>query len=316
MELGTWNYDMTVQHFITVAETPLDTLNKVFDVAFELRKERAAGKRNMPILAGKTLAMIFEKPSLRTNVSFQQAMIELGGHSIVMVSEQVGLGKRESPGDVARVLSGMVHGIMARVFEHQKLVEMAQHSTIPIINALSDLSHPCQALADAMTMMDEFGRDLKGRTLAFVGDGNNVAHSLAVMCGRLKMNFVLASPPGYEITQEVADKIMSYCPDLNMQLVQDPADAVRYADAVYADTWISMGQETEAAVRKAAFEGFQINDQLMAHAPSHCIVLHCLPAYRNVEITDAMLDGPRSRVFPQAHNRLHAQKGLLAVLLK
>ena len=306
---------MPVQHFITVAETPPDTLKKVFDVAFELRKERNAGKRNAPILAGKTLAMIFEKPSLRTNVSFQQAMIELGGSSIVMVSEQVGLGKRESPADVARVLSGMVHGIMARVFEHQKLIDLAAYSSIPIINALSDYSHPCQALADAMTMMDEFGRDLKGRTLAFVGDGNNVAHSLAVMCGRLGMNFILASPPGYEITREVTDTIMSHCPDLNMQVVQDPVDAVRYADAVYADTWISMGQEQEAAIRKAAFENFQINDELLAKAPKSCIVLHCLPAYRNVEITDSVMDGPRSRVFPQAHNRLHAQKGLLAVLM-
>jgi ornithine carbamoyltransferase len=304
-----------VQHFITVAETPPDTLARIFDLAFELRTERAAGKRNAPLLAGKTLAMIFEKPSLRTNVSFQQAMIELGGSSIVMVSEQVGLGKRESPGDVARVLSGMVHGIMARVFEHQKLVDLAAHSTIPVINALSDYSHPCQALADAMTMMDEFGRDLKGRTLAFVGDGNNVAHSLAVMCGRLGMNFVLASPPGYEITREVTDTIMSYCPDLNLEITSDPEDAARYADALYADTWISMGQEAEAKVRKAAFENFQINDELLARAPKHCIVLHCLPAYRNIEITDSVLDGPFSRVFPQAHNRLHAQKGLLAVLM-
>ncbi|MEX2215802.1 MAG: ornithine carbamoyltransferase [Phycisphaeraceae bacterium] len=304
-----------VQHFITVAQTPTDVLMRIFDEAYRLRDQRIAGKANEPILKGKTLAMIFEKPSLRTNVSFQQAMFELGGTCIPMVSEQVGLGKRESPADVARVLAGMVHGIMARVFEHHKLVELAEYSTVPVINALSDFSHPCQALADAMTMMDEFGRDLKGRTLTFVGDGNNVAHSLAVMCGRLGMNFVLASPPGYEITQEVADTIMGHCPDLNMELMQDPIDAVRYADAVYADTWISMGQETEAAIRKSAFEGFQINDALLAKAPQHCIVLHCLPAYRGIEITDSVMDGPRSRVFPQAHNRLHAQKGLLAVLM-
>ncbi len=301
-----------VQHFITVAETPHDTLARIFDLGFELRKERAAGQRNKPILAGKTLAMIFEKPSLRTNVSFQQAMIELGGSSIVMVSEQVGLGKRESPGDVARVLSGMVHGIMARVFEHQKLVDLAAHSTIPVINALSDYSHPCQALADAMTMMDEFGRDLKGRTLAFIGDGNNVAHSLAVMCGRTGMNFVLASPPGYEITREVTDRIMAYCPDLNLEITSDPADAARYADALYADTWISMGQEAEAKIRKAAFENFQINDELLSRAPKHCIVLHCLPAYRGKEIEAAVLDGPQSVVWDEAENRLHVQKAILA----
>lgn len=305
---------MSPKHFLDLDAFEAKTLRSILDDGAQMKRELKAGKRERK-LEGKTLAMIFEKPSLRTNVSFQQAMYELGGNCIVMVSEQVGLGKRESPADVARVLSGMVHGIMARVFEHQKLIELSAHSTIPVINALSDYSHPCQALADAMTMMDEFGRDLKGRTLAFVGDGNNVAHSLAVMCGRLGMNFVLASPPGYEITSEVQDTIMRYCPDLNLEVTQDPADAVRYADAIYADTWISMGQEAEAAARRNAFKDFQVNEALLAKAPEQCIVLHCLPAYRNVEITDAVLDGPRSRVFPQAHNRLHAQKGLLAVLM-
>lgn len=304
-----------MNHFISVSDTSDADLQVIFDVSFRLREQRNAGQANEPILAGKTLAMIFEKPSLRTNVSFQQAMHELGGNSIVMVSEQVGLGKRESTGDVARVLSGMVHGIMARVFEHQKLVEMAEHATVPVINALSDFSHPCQALADAMTMMDEFGRDLKGRTLAFVGDGNNMAHSLAVMCGKLGMNFILASPPGYEIQPDIADQIMTFCPELNLEMTHDAADAVRYADAIYADTWISMGQEEEAAIRRSAFAPYQLNDKLIDSAPAEAIVLHCLPAYRNVEITDSVIDGPRSRVFPQAHNRLHAQKGLLAVLL-
>ncbi len=304
-----------MQHFISVSDTPDDDLAVIFDVSFRLREQRNAGQANEPILAGKTLAMIFEKPSLRTNVSFQQAMYELGGNSIVMVSEQVGLGKRESAGDVARVLSGMVHGIMARVFEHEKLVEMAKHASVPVINALSDFSHPCQALADAMTLMDEFGRDLKGRTLAFVGDGNNMAHSLAVMCGKLGMNFILASPPGYEIKPDIADQIMAFVPELNLEMTHDAVDAVRYADAIYADTWISMGQEQEAVIRREVFADYQLNEALVNQSPDHAIVLHCLPAYRNVEITDAVIDGPRSRVFPQAHNRLHAQKGLVAVLM-
>lgn len=306
---------LAMNHFISVSDTSLEDLQIIFDVSFRLREQRNEGRANEPILSGKTLAMIFEKPSLRTNVSFQQAMHELGGNSIVMVSEQVGLGKRESTGDVARVLSGMVHGIMARVFEHEKLVEMAEHADVPVINALSDYSHPCQALADAMTLMDEFGRDLNGRTLTFVGDGNNMAHSLAVMCGKLGMNFILASPPGYEIKPDIADQIMAFVPDLNLEMTHDAMEAVRYADTIYADTWISMGQEEEAAIRRSAFADYQINDALVSAAPDHAVILHCLPAYRNVEITDSVIDGPRSRVFPQAHNRLHAQKGLLAVLL-
>jgi ornithine carbamoyltransferase len=204
---------------------------------------------------------------------------------------------------------------MARVFEHEKLQELAAHSRVPVINALSDYSHPCQALADAMTLMDEFGRDLKGRTVAYVGDGNNVARSLAVICGRLGVGFVLASPPGYELEQQFLDRIMAHVPGLSFRMTHDPLEAVRNADAIYTDTWVSMGQEDEKSKRLAAFKDFQVNEQLIQAAPKQAIVLHCLPAYRNVEITDAAMDGPRSRVFPQAHNRLHAQKGLLAVLM-
>jgi ornithine carbamoyltransferase len=307
--------DPTLSHFISIADTTAQQLQHLFDVSFDLRAQRSQGQTNDPILAGQTLAMIFEKPSLRTNVSFQQAMIELGGQSIVLGADQVGLGSRESAGDVARVLSGMVQGIMARVFEHEKLLELAEHADIPVINALSDYSHPCQALADAMTLMDEFGRDLKGRTLTFVGDGNNVATSLAVLCGKLEMNFILASPPGYELQQVIVDQIMAQVPNLNFETTHDAQQAVHYADAVYADTWVSMGQEEEKAKRVQLFADYQINEQLLAQMPDDAIVLHCLPAYRGVEITDEALDGKRSRVFPQAHNRLHAQKGLLAVLM-
>jgi ornithine carbamoyltransferase len=305
----------SIRHFISIADTPLDVLNHVFDVAFELRKQRRAGERNTPLLAGQTLAMIFEKPSLRTRVSFEQAMVELGGHALVLQQHEVGLGKRESVADVARVLSGMVHGIAARVFEHQSLIELAQHGSVPIINMLSDYSHPCQALADAMTLMDEFGRDLSGRTLAFIGDGNNVARSLATICGRLGMRFILASPAGYELEMELVERIMSQVPTATIEMTRDPIEAVRYADCVYTDTWVSMGQETEAAQRKKVFSPYQVNSELMSKAPPHAVVLHCLPAYRDFEITDAVMEGSQSRVFAESENRLHAQKGLLAVLM-
>jgi len=212
-------------------------------------------------------------------------------------------------------LAGMVQAISARVFDHDSLVELAEHADIPVINALSDLSHPCQALADVMTISDEFGGELEGRHVVFVGDGNNVARSLAVICGKLGMNFTLASPAGYELEQDFADRIMGQVPGMDFVMTNDAPEAVRYADVVYADTWVSMGQEEEKAKRVQAFAGYQLNDELMSVAPEHTIVMHCLPAYRGTEITDSVMDGTRSRVFPQAHNRLHAQKGLLAVLL-
>jgi ornithine carbamoyltransferase len=210
---------------------------------------------------------------------------------------------------------GMVHAIAARVFEHEKLVEMARYSQIPVINALSDYSHPCQAMADVMTIMDEFGRDVTGRTVAFVGDGNNVARSLATICGKLGMNFILASPPGYELDQSFVARIMAQVPAMSFEITRDAQDAVRYADVIYTDTWVSMGQEKEMEQRRSVFGDYQVNAALVAAAPGHAIVMHCLPAHRGWEITDDVMDGPRSRVFPQAHNRLHVQKGLLAELL-
>jgi len=272
-------------------------------VAISLRKQRLSGVKNGQILAGKTLAMIFEKKSLRTRVSFEQAMYDLGGQAINLARDEIGLGERESAADIVRVLSGMVHGVCARVFEHEKLVELAEYSDIPIINALSDESHPCQALADALTIMDEFGRDVAGRTVAYVGDGNNVARSLAAICGKLSMNFVIASPPGYELD------------DTSIETTADARQAVRSADVIYTDTWVSMGQETEKERRKAIFADYQVNQELVDAASDHAIVLHCLPAYRGMEISGDVIEGPASRVFAQAHNRLHAQKGLLAVLM-
>ncbi|MCX5661204.1 MAG: ornithine carbamoyltransferase [Planctomycetota bacterium] len=304
-----------MKHFLSVSETSDADVRRIFDLAIRLRQERREGRPNAPVLAHKTLAMIFEKPSLRTRVSFEQAMYELGGQAIVLTNAEVGIGKRESAADIARVLSGMVHGIMARVFEQQKLVDLAKAATVPVINGLSDEMHPCQALADALTMMDEFGRDLTGRTLAYIGDGNNVARSLAAVCGKLGMKFVIASPEGYDLDRGFVERVRKNMPGLSLTETRDPMAAARGADALYTDTWVSMGQEQEAEQRRKVFTGYQINGAMLAAAPKHAIVLHCLPAYRGYEITDEAMEGPKSRVFPQAHNRLHVQKALLAILM-
>lgn len=305
----------TMDHFITIFDADAAQLQHILSVSRTLREQRQSGQANAPILAGRTLAMIFEKPSLRTRVSFEQAMFELGGNAIVLDNLSVGLGARESVADVTRVLTGMVQGIMARVFEHDKLTEMASYATIPVVNALSDYSHPCQALADIMTMQDEFGEDLSGRTLTFVGDGNNVARSLAMLCAAVGVRFILAAPQGYQLEDELFHLVRQTYPEAQLEQTDDVKAAVSAADAIYTDTWVSMGQETEKEKRVRDFAEFQVNDDLLAAAPDHAIVLHCLPAKRGYEITDSVMDGSQARVFPQAHNRLHAQKGLLAVLM-
>ena len=301
-------------HFIQVDDHGPDWLSGVLDLARRLREARRAGQW-LDVLRDRTLAILFEKPSLRTRVSFEQAMNELGGRAICLQQTEVGLGSRESPADVARVLSGMVDGIAARVFEHEKLLRLAEHSAVPVLNALSDHSHPCQAVADVLTMQDEFGCDLRGRTLAFIGDGNNVARSLARAAAMLGMRFVLASPPGYELEGSLFEELRARYGGADLSMTYDPTEAARRADALYADTFISMGQENQKDAKVKEFAAYQINAGLLKRAPSHAIVLHCLPAYRGVEITDDVMDGPRSRVFPQAHNRLHAQKALLTRLM-
>ena len=304
-----------MKHFLNISDHSADDLRLVLNVARELRDERRAGQAHQPMLAGQTLAMFFEKPSLRTRVSFDLAATELGGHALVLGKDEVGLGERESVGDFTRVLNGMVHGIAARVFDHRMLDEMAGHAKLPVINMLSDRAHPCQALADVMTLQDEFGPDVAGRTVVFVGDGNNVARSLAWLCAKLGTRFILASPEGYELPLEEIEAIRAACPGAEVKIVHDPVAAVAEADAVYCDTFISMGQEAETEKRMRDFGGFAVDEVLLAHGPAQAIVLHCLPAHRGVEITDAVMDGPQSRVFAQAHNRLHAQKGLLAVMM-
>jgi len=303
-----------MNHFIDISETSLDDLNHVLDVAARLKRHQKQTKRNEFLLAGKTLAMIFEKPSLRTRVSFSVAMTQLGGNGLLLRDEEVGLGKREAVQDVARVLAGMCDGIMARTFEHSKITGLAKWSTVPVINGLTDFSHPCQAMADLMTLKERFTK-LEGLTVAYVGDGNNVARSLASACGKFKMRFILASPPGYQLPSEELQQIMADSPGMELIVTGDPEDAVADADCLYTDTWISMGQEEQKERRLKEFKGFAIDAALLARAPKRAVVMHCLPAYRGLEISEEVLEGPQSLVFLQAENRLHFQKGLLAVLL-
>jgi ornithine carbamoyltransferase len=300
--------------FISIADTPQPLLDRMMSAAARLKKQLKETGKNDPIASGKSLAMIFEKPSLRTRVSFEVAMNQIGGHAIYISPTEIGLGTRESVPDVARVLAGFCDAIMGRVFEHQKLIDLAQHASVPVINGLSDYSHPCQALADLMTMQEHFG-NLKGRTLAYIGDGNNVARSLMVACGRFGVKFRIAAPPGYELEETLIERVLRQIPSLDYAKTNDPFVAVEGADVIYTDTWVSMGQEAEKERRLPVFMPYQINAKLLAAAPKQAMVMHCLPAYRGVEITDEVIDGPQSLVFPEAENRLHFQKGLMAVVL-
>lgn len=303
-----------MNHFLTIVDTPAELLREMLQRAIDLRRRPYPG-----LLLGKTLCCLFEKPSLRTRVSFEQAMRRLGGSVMSMSSNEIGIGGRESPEDIAHVLSSMVDAIMARVLDHETLNRMARTSVTPLINGLSDYAHPPQALADALTLIDEFSPGspdgLRGRTVAFVGDGNNVARSLAEICGKLGMRFIMCAPDGFELPSDWVESASRRIPGLDVSTVDDPVEAVLHADAICCDTFVSMGQESERAQRLEAFRRYQINQELVSQAPAHAIVLHCLPATRGIEITDEVMDGPRSRIFQQARNRLDAQMGLLAALL-
>ena len=303
-----------MKDFIAIADFPPEQLRHMLDVAKHLKKQLKESGRNDPILAGKTLAMIFEKPSLRTRVSFAAGMAQLGGTAMMLRGEEMGWGQREEIRDVARVIASMCDGIMARTFEHEKVVELAKWAKVPVINGLTDYNHPCQAMADVLTIEEHFGK-LEGLTMAFVGDGNNVTRSLASAAGKFGMRFILASPPGYELPQADIDRIMAHVPALDFVTMHDPRDAVREADVIVTDTWVSMGQEAEKARRVKDFAGFAVDETLLAHAPKQAVVLHCLPAYRGYEISDTVMESPRALVFQEAENRLHAQKAILAVLM-
>ena len=304
-----------MKHFLDLASWPTRELEYLLELALRLKMEWQTGG-NRPILRNKTLAMIFQKPSLRTRVSFEMAMRHLGGGAVMLGPQEIGLGQRESIPDIARVLSSYTQGIMARVFHHDHLAQLAEHSRVPVINGLSDSGHPCQALADMLTIQEHFGR-LKGLRLAYVGDGNNVASSLALACAHYGLAFSIATPEGYEMEETIRGQAFEIASRNGSALAMHtrPEAAVAEADVVYTDTWVSMGQEAQAAERLAEFEGFQLNRRLMNFAKPGAIVMHCLPAHRGDEITDELMDGEQSKVFEQAENRLHAQKALLAHLL-
>jgi ornithine carbamoyltransferase len=301
--------------FLAVSDYSSEDIQKMLDIAIDLKKELAKGK-NSPILQGKTMAMIFQKPSLRTRVSFDMAMRQLGGDALYLSPAEIGLGQRETISDVSRVLSGYVDVIMARVFEHTHILELAKWCSIPVINGLSDYNHPCQAMADVLTIMEEFGT-LKGINVTFIGDGNNVAVSLLHACSLLGANFTLASPEGYDLDPKALaiGRNLAARTGARIYLLRDPHTAVKNAQVIYTDTWTSMGQETESLKREQVFPPYQVNETLVNEADKRAIVLHCLPAHRGQEITDAVADGPHSRLFPQAHNRLHAQKAVIVHIL-
>ncbi len=304
-----------MKHFLDLATVSTREMTYLLDLALQLKMEWKTGG-NRPVLQNKTLGMVFQKPSLRTRVSFEMAMKHLGGSAIMLGPQEIGLGKRESIPDVARVLSSYVEGIMARVFDHDHVVQLAENSRVPVINGLSDMFHPCQAMADMLTIREQFGK-LEGLQVAYVGDGNNVAASLGLAAAHFGVTFKIASPEGYELSQPIRDKIFEIA-DRNesvMEMYVMPQEALQNADVVYTDTWVSMGQEAEAAERRKEFDGFQVNQHLMGFAKPETIIMHCLPAHRGDEITDDMMDGPQSVVFQQAENRLHAQKAILVHLL-
>jgi ornithine carbamoyltransferase len=301
--------------FLDILDYSSQELQGMLDLAVILKNEWKAGG-NKPILQNKTLALIFQKPSLRTRISFEMGMRQLGGDALYISPAEIGLGQRESVADVARVLEGYVSGIMARVFVHQHVLELAKWANIPVINGLSDYSHPCQAMADALTIQEKFGK-LKGLNVTFVGDGNNVALSLMQVCAKLGANFNLATPEGYDLNVKDVDDCRAVAKETGAKitLLRDPHEAVKHAQAIYTDTWTSMGQEAEAEKREKVFPPYQVNAKLVAEADKDVIVMHCLPAHRNHELTDEVADGPHSVIFPQAHNRMHAQTAVLVKLL-
>ncbi|HEV3079143.1 MAG TPA: ornithine carbamoyltransferase [Gemmataceae bacterium] len=302
-----------MRHFLDLVDLSSDEITHLLRETARLKTASAGGDRT-PVLQGRVLGLVFEKPSLRTRASFQSAMAQLGGSSVFMTGTEAGLGSRESVPDFARVMSQYVDAVVLRTFSHETVQTFAAHSSCPVVNGLSDYHHPCQALADLFTLQEVFG-DLKDRTIAFIGDGNNVARSLAVCCGKLGVRFILAAPEGYGFDQPFLDMFGSVLP--REALVQNgkPAHAVQKADVIYTDVWTSMGQEAERELRLQSFSGYQVNEALLQLAPAHARVMHCLPAHRGEEVTAGVLEGERSIVFQQAGNRLHAQKALLKWLL-
>jgi len=300
------------RNLISLADLTREQLEEILTLAQRLKADRKSGWPH-PLLAGKTLAMIFEKPSLRTRVTFEVGIAQLGGHAVYLAPQDIGLGTRETVADVAQNLSRWVDLIMARTFSHSTIVELAQAAAVPVINALSDLLHPCQILADCLTLIEQHGR-LDGLKVAFIGDGNNVVNSWINAASKFPFAFALACPAGYEPDANVLARARKN--GAQVMITQSVEDAVRGADAVYTDVWISMGQEQETVLRRQAFEGYQVNAKVMALAKNEALVMHCLPAHRGEEITADVLESPRSVVLEQAENRLHIQKAIMVWLLQ
>ena len=296
---------------LTLAEFSPDEVALILDEAVKIK---ALQKSRIPYrpLRGRTLAMVFQKPSNRTRVSFEVGMYQLGGHALSLSPQEIQMGKRETPSDTGRVLARYIDAIMVRTFDHEELEELAGAADVPVVNGLSDTHHPCQALADLLTVREEFGT-LEGVKIAYAGDGNNVAHSLAIACALTGAELAIAHPEGHGPDPEVVETAGRL--GATPLLTQDPGEAASGARVVYTDVWASMGQEAEAAERREKFAAFQVNEGLMDQAAEDAIFLHCLPAHRGEDVTAGVIDGPWSRVFDQAENRLHAQKALLLLLV-
>lgn len=300
---------------LTLLDYSSEEIDYLLQKALVMKKDAIVGKCP-PILQGKTLGMIFEKHSTRTRISFEVGMVQLGGHAMYMNAKDLQIGRGESVYDTGNVLSGYLDAVMIRANSHEMVEELAKHSSIPIINGLTDMYHPCQALADLLTIIEVKG-SVAGKRLAYVGDGNNVAHSLVIGAVRMGMHVTVATPKGFEVNEDLFVKAKKIAEETGGTVMQtyNPVEAVINADVVYTDVWASMGQEEEAAARLEAFKGFQINDALVANAKKDYMFLHCLPAHREEEVATSVIDGPNSYVFQQAENRLHAQKAVLASLL-
>jgi len=301
-----------LRHLLTLEDLSTEDIRRIFAIAADIKSKYLGGLRE-PILPGRTLALLFEKPSLRTRVSFEAGMAHLGGNTLYLGSD-VGWGTREAPADFSRVLGGYVDAVVCRAKSHETVATLARYSGCPVINGLTDRSHPCQALADLLTL-DELVGDLAGRKLAFIGDANNVARSLAWGCARLGMRFAIAAPRGYQFDAEFVQRLKNKVGGVKLSITHDAEEAVADATAVYTDVWASMGQEAEAEKRRRDFAAYQVNTRLMGKAPGDAYFLHCLPAHRGEEVTDEVIDGPRSVVLQQAKNRMHVQKGVLVWLL-
>ncbi|HOI36590.1 MAG TPA: ornithine carbamoyltransferase [Bacillota bacterium] len=301
--------------FLSIHDFTTEQIMRVMDLAALLKAEQKAGVPH-PILKGKTLGMIFLKPSTRTRISFEVAIWQLGGYGLFLNANDLQLKRGETVADTARVLSRYLDGIMIRTFAHSDVIELAREGSIPIINGLTDLLHPCQVMADLLTGIEKFG-DLAGRKLAYIGDGNNMVHSLMYGGAKVGMHVTCACPAGYEPDPEVvaAARADGAATGAKMDVVRDPKEAVRGADILYTDVWASMGQEAEREKRVRDFQGYQINAELVGMANPDCIVMHCLPAHRGEEITDDAADGPHSVLWDEAENRLHAQKAILALTM-